>query len=408
MAAVIELTGLTKRYGAAVGIQGLDLQVESGEVFGFLGPNGAGKTTTIRCMVGLLSPTSGTTRVLGLDPIADHARLTLQLGYLPGELRLYGELTGAQHLALLGDLQGRPTPRREELCQRLELTGRDLDRPVGEYSHGMRQKVGLVQALQHDPEVVVLDEPTEGLDPLVQETFFALVSEASEAGRTVFLSSHVLSEVQRACERVAIVRGGRLVTVEAVAALRKARARRVRLGFADGYDHGQAPVEAHWSPTWSGNELRLLIPPDELVAGLRRLLQLPVIDIAVEEAGLEEGFLAFYRQAEAEAEARRPKAPAWGAGAPNDGSHGAMSTPGSTGGGHAAPASRQPGRVGLDAGKAGSPVQTRLALYWLALYRRRRMLLALALGMVAFETLIIIIVRTIPPRGDVRRVDPAA
>jgi ABC-2 type transport system ATP-binding protein len=321
MAAVIELTALTKRYGATVGIQGLDLRVEAGEVFGFLGPNGAGKTTTIRCMVGLLSPTAGTVRVLGLDPIADHAPLTLQIGYLPGELRLYGELTGAQHLALLGALQGRSTPRREELCQRLELTGRDLGRPVAEYSHGMRQKVGLVQALQHDPEVVILDEPTEGLDPLVQETFFALVGEASEAGRTVFLSSHVLSEVQRACERVAIVRGGRLVTVEAVAALREARARRVRLSFADGYDHGQVPVEAHWSPTWSGNELRLLIPPDELVAGLRRLLQLPVIDIAVEEAGLEEAFLAFYRQAEAEAEARRPKAPAWGAGAPNDASH---------------------------------------------------------------------------------------
>jgi len=228
MAAVIELTALTKRYGATVGIQELDLRVEAGEVFGFLGPNGAGKTTTIRCMVGLLSPTAGTARVLGLDPIADHARLTVQLGYLPGELHLYGELTGAQHLGLLGELQGRPTPRREELCERLELTGRDLDRPVREYSHGMRQKVGLVQALQHDPEVVVLDEPTEGLDPLVQETFFELVSEASQAGRTVFLSSHVLSEVQRACGRVAIVRGGRLVAVEAVAALREARARRVR------------------------------------------------------------------------------------------------------------------------------------------------------------------------------------
>jgi len=318
MAAVIELTGLTKRYGATVGIQGLDLQVESGEVFGFLGPNGAGKTTTIRCMVGLLSPTSGTTRVLGLDPIADHGRLTPQLGYLPGELRLYGELTGAQHLAFLGQLQGRPTPRRQELCQRLELTGRDLGRPVAEYSHGMRQKVGLVQALQHDPEVVILDEPTEGLDPLVQEAFFALVSEASEAGHTVFLSSHVLSEVQRTCGRVGIVRAGRLVAVEAVAALREARARRVRLSLPDGVDHGQVPVEARWSPTWSGNELRLLVHPEELVAALRGLLQLPVTDIAVEEAGLDEAFLAFYRQAEAEAEAHRPKAPAWGAGLPGD------------------------------------------------------------------------------------------
>jgi ABC-2 type transport system ATP-binding protein len=316
MTAVIELAALTKRYGATIGIQGLDLRVEAGEVFGFLGPNGAGKTTTIRCLVGLLSPTDGTARVLGLDPIADHGRLTPRIGYLPGELRLYGELTGSQHLELLGALQGTPTSRREELCRRLELTARDLSRPVAQYSHGMKQKVGLVQALQHDPEVVILDEPTEGLDPLVQETFFALVSETSEAGRTVFLSSHVLSEVQRACRRVAIVRAGRLVAVEAVAALREARARRVRLGFADGYDHRRVPVEARWSPTWSGNDLRLLIPPAELVAALRRLLELPVIDVAVEEAGLDEAFLAFYRQAEAEAAAHQPQAPAWGAGLP--------------------------------------------------------------------------------------------
>ena len=316
MTAVIELAALTKRYGATVGIQGLDLRVEAGEVFGFLGPNGAGKTTTIRCLVGLLSPTAGTVRVLGLDPIDDHARLTPRIGYLPGELRLYPELTGSQHLELLGALQGTPTPRREELCWRLELTARDLGRPVAEYSHGMKQKVGLVQALQHDPEVVILDEPTEGLDPLVQETFFALLSETSEAGRTVFLSSHVLSEVQRACRRVAIVRAGRLVAVEAVAALREARARRLRLSFADGYDHGRVPVEARWSPTWSGNDLRLLIPPAELVAALRRLLELPVIDVAVEEAGLDEAFLTFYRQAEAEAAAHQPQAPAWGAGLP--------------------------------------------------------------------------------------------
>jgi ABC-2 type transport system ATP-binding protein len=182
----------------------------------------------------------------------------------------------------------------------------------------MKQKVGLVQALQHDPEVLILDEPTEGLDPLVQETFFALVSETSEAGGTVFLSSHVLSEVQRACGRVAIVRAGRLVTVETVTALREARARRVRLSFPNGYDHSRAPVEERWSPTWSGNELRLLIPPDELVAALRRLLELPVTDLAVEEAGLDEAFLAFYRQAEAEAEAHQTKAPAWGAGLPTD------------------------------------------------------------------------------------------
>jgi beta-exotoxin I transport system ATP-binding protein len=310
--AAIELEALTKRYGPTVGIQDLDLVVERGEVFGFLGPNGSGKTTTIRCLVGLLKPSAGRTRVLGLDPLAGHPRLAPKLGYLPGELRLYGELTGAQHLQLLGDLQGAPTPRRNELCRRLDLSARDLGRPVAGWSRGMRQKLGLVQALQHEPELAIMDEPSEGLDPLVQETFFALLDEAREAGRTVFLSSHVLAEVQRACGRVAIVRGGRLATVQAVEALRDARARRVRITFAEGVDRDQVPVSPHWSPTWSERTLRLLIEGSEVVPALRRLLELPVTDLAVEEAGLDEAFLAFYRQAEAEAEAAQPRATAWG------------------------------------------------------------------------------------------------
>jgi ABC-2 type transport system ATP-binding protein len=313
MPAVIELASLTKRYGATTGIDRLDLRVDAGETFGFLGPNGAGKTTTIRCLVGLLTPTAGRVRVLGLDPIADHKALAPRIGYLPGELRLYGELSGAQHLELLGDLQAAPTPRRAELCERLELDARDLARPVRGYSHGMKQKLGLVQALQHDPAVVILDEPTEGLDPLVQETFFALLAEARGAGRTVFLSSHVLSEVQRACGRVAIVRAGRLAAVQAVAALRDARARRVRLRFAAGADRAATPLEERWSPQWDGDEVRLLLPADEVVPALRRLLALPVADVAVEEAGLDEAFLAFYREAEAEAEARQAARPAWGA-----------------------------------------------------------------------------------------------
>ena len=185
----------------------------------------------------------------------------------------------------------------------------------------MKQKLGLVQALQHDPELVILDEPTEGLDPLVQETFFGLLAEARDAGRTVFLSSHVLSEVQRACGRVAIVRAGRLAVVQAVAALRDARARRVRLGFAAGVDRAAVPLEAGWSPVWDGDQVRLLVHPDEVVAALRRLLALPVVDVAVEEASLDEAFLAFYREAEAEAEARRPPPPVWGA-RPGSGSGG--------------------------------------------------------------------------------------
>ena len=312
MTVTIELQGLSKRYGPTVGVDRLDLRVERGEVFGFLGPNGAGKTTTIRCLVGLLRPSAGRVSVLGLDPLADHRRLAPRLGYLPGELRLYGELSGAQHLRLLGDLQAAPTPRRGELCERLELTAGDLARPVQDWSRGMKQKLGLVQTFQHDPELLILDEPTEGLDPLVQEVFFGLVDEARRAGRTVFLSSHVLPVVQRACGRVAIIRAGRLATVQAVETLRSARARRVRLTFPDGVDRRRLPLADRWSPSWSGRTLHLLVEGSEVVAALRSLLDHGATDVTVEEAGLDEAFLAFYRQAEAEAEAARPQPVAWG------------------------------------------------------------------------------------------------
>ncbi|KOU22790.1 ABC transporter ATP-binding protein [Streptomyces sp. WM6368] len=291
----IELTGLTKRYGPVMGVDRLSLTVEPGEVFGFLGPNGAGKTTTLRCLTGLLRPTEGCVRVLGLDPIADHRRVAPQLGYLPGELRLYPELSGAETLDLLSALQGAPVPRRGELCDRLGLTRAVLARPVGGYSRGMKQKLGLVQAMQHDPHLVVLDEPTEGLDPLVQETFFALLGEAAANGRTVLLSSHILPEVQRTCERVAIIRDGRLVTVQSVAGLREARARRIRLSFADGQGARPLGDAQCWAPRWQGDRVELLVPPSEVVGALRTLLGLPVADVTVEEAGLDEAFMDLYR-----------------------------------------------------------------------------------------------------------------
>ncbi|MEV6202921.1 ABC transporter ATP-binding protein [Streptomyces sp. NPDC051771] len=293
----IELDGLTKRYGPVVGITALSLAVRAGEVFGLLGPNGAGKTTTLRCLVGLLRSTGGRIRVLGLDPVADHPRLAPHLGYLPGELRFYPELTGEETLDLLTALQGSPANRRRELCARLDLSERDLRRPVLGYSRGMKQKLGLVQALQHQPRLVVMDEATEGLDPLVQETFYELVAEAAEDGRTVLLSSHILPEVQRACGRVALVREGRLVTVERVAALREARARRISVTLdpdPSGAPRSLGPAD-HWNPRWQGDRAELLVPPKDITTTLRQLLTLPVRDITVEEAGLTEAFLDLYR-----------------------------------------------------------------------------------------------------------------
>lgn len=228
---VVEATGLTKRYRGGRGVEDLSFAVTPGEVFGFLGPNGAGKTTTIRMMLDLIRPTSGTLRVLGLDPRADGARLRGRIGYLPGDLRLWERLTGRElmvHLAHLRGMEG--TGDAGDLAARLDL---DLERPLSALSKGNRQKAGLVQAFMHRPDLLVLDEPTAGLDPLVQQVFYALVREATGEGRTVFLSSHVLSEVQHVADRVAVIRDGALSLVETVEDLRARALAHVEATFAE-------------------------------------------------------------------------------------------------------------------------------------------------------------------------------
>src|SRR5262245_23799581 len=220
MAEVIRAEQLTKSYGQNRGIIDVDFEVEQGEVFGFLGPNGAGKTTTIRLLLDLIRPTSGRFTVFGLDSRRSSVAIRKRLGYLPGDLRLYERMTGADLLRYFGHLRGLDgTERGRQLADRLDL---DLDRRIKELSRGNRQKVGIVQAFMHEPDLLVLDEPTSGLDPLVQETFYELVGEATERGGTVFLSSHVLSEVQHMADRVGLIREGRLDLVDSVENLRSA------------------------------------------------------------------------------------------------------------------------------------------------------------------------------------------
>ena len=214
----IETSRLTKHYGHQIrALESLDLVVRQGEVFGFLGPNGAGKSTTIRLLLGFLHPTSGSGRVLGLDIVRDSVAIRRRIGYLPGGIALYDTLSGERLLDYLAELTGRPPVRRRELCDRLELSSSTLKRLVRDYSRGMRQKIGIVQALQHDPELAILDEPSEGLDPLMQRAFYEILDALKAEGRTIFFSSHVLSEVERVCDRVAIVRQGRLVALEETA-----------------------------------------------------------------------------------------------------------------------------------------------------------------------------------------------
>jgi ABC-2 type transport system ATP-binding protein len=225
----IQIDGLTKDYGRTRGLDGLDLEVPAGEVFGFLGPNGAGKTTTIRLLLDLIRPTGGRATVLGLDPCRDGVALRRRIGYLAGDFVVDGRQTGTELLTYLSNLRGGVSRARiDELTERLDL---DPGRKVKTLSRGNRQKLGVVQAFMHDPEMLILDEPTSGLDPLLQQEFTALARQAAAEGRTVFMSSHVMGEVQRTADRVGIIRAGRLVTVQDVDDLRHRSMRRIEIRF---------------------------------------------------------------------------------------------------------------------------------------------------------------------------------
>jgi ABC-2 type transport system ATP-binding protein len=231
MTPAIETSHLTKYYGKSRGIIDVDLTVDTGQIFGFLGPNGAGKSTTIRLLLDLIRPTSGTARVLGLDARHDRLAIDRRVSYVPGELALYGELTGRQLLTYFGNLQGSvDAGYRESLIQRVEL---DPTKKIKSLSRGNKQKVGLVAAFMIRPELLILDEPTAGLDPFIQLEFEHLCEEARDEGRTVFISSHQLPEVEHLCDRVGIIREGRLLAVESIAALKERALRKLEIDFGD-------------------------------------------------------------------------------------------------------------------------------------------------------------------------------
>ncbi len=286
---------VTKRFGATLAIDRLSLEVETGEVLGFLGPNGAGKSTTIRMLVDLLRPSAGSVQVLGSDPRRAGSRLRRRIGYLPGDLSLYDKLTGVQVLTYLMHLRGsHDISHGQELAERFAC---DLSKPVGALSRGNRQKLGIVQAFMHRPELLVLDEPTSGLDPIMQREFRSLLREVRADGATVFLSSHVLAEVQRAVDRVAIIRAGHLVAVDHVREIEAKALRVVEIRFG-------GPVEAESfeglagvrSVTVEGDLLRASVAgsADALV---KAAAVFEVENIAGHEADLEDVFLAYYDSA---------------------------------------------------------------------------------------------------------------
>ena len=291
MADVVRAEQLTKTYGQHRGIVDVDFAVEAGEVFGFLGPNGAGKTTTIRLVLDLIRPTSGRLSVFGLDARRDSVAIHRRLGYLPGDLRLYERMTGRDLIRYFGHLRGAPGAG-EDLVARLDL---DLDRKVKELSRGNRQKIGLVQAFMHEPDLVVLDEPTSGLDPLVQETFYELVAEATERGGTVFLSSHVLSEVQRVADRVGLIREGRLQLVDTVENLRARSFTSVEVTFAESPPADALRGVPGVRETGRHGDVVRLALEGEIDPLLKALARFHVRALDVHEADLEDIFMALYR-----------------------------------------------------------------------------------------------------------------
>jgi ABC-2 type transport system ATP-binding protein len=294
--APISIRGLTKRYGNVLAVNNLSLEGVPGEILGFLGLNGAGKTTTIRILLDLLRPDRGSAFLLGQDCQTDGLKARLNIGYLPGEMGIYSDLTGREVLDLLAGLNGHAIdkPRRRDLQDRLEFPESDLRRRLREYSTGMKRKLGLIQAFQSDPLLLILDEPTEGLDPLMQESFYQLLVNVKQRGRTVFMSSHVLSEVERVCDRIALVRKGELVLLSGMEELRKLAARQVRIFFSEDVQIAELPADSTVVETgprqWT---LKIKGPIGSL---LRAIEGLPVRDLEVEETKLDDVILKYYRE----------------------------------------------------------------------------------------------------------------
>jgi beta-exotoxin I transport system ATP-binding protein len=293
MAHVIETSGLTKRYGGVAAVSDLNLRVEAGQVFGFLGPNGAGKSTTIRMLMALQRPTQGRATLLGLDAAAGSVAVHRRVGYLPGDLELYPRLTGRQHIDWFARSRGGVDDgfvRR--LLERFTVVA---GRPVRELSKGNRQKIGLVLAFMHKPDLLVLDEPTSGLDPLMRHEFETLLRETTAEGRTVFLSSHELDEVQRIADRVAIIREGRLVAEDTVEGLRRAAPQKMQVWFRRPVDPAGLGALTGVTVTATDGPRLALDVTGEIGPVLKLIASHDPVDLTCRPADLDELFLDFYR-----------------------------------------------------------------------------------------------------------------
>jgi ABC-2 type transport system ATP-binding protein len=292
MSSVIQTEKLTKAYGSHRGIVDVDLTVAEGEAFGFLGPNGAGKTTMIRTLLDHIRPTSGRAFIFGIETTEDPVAIHRRIGYLPGEFTLYDRLTGGQTLEYFANLRGGVDKAYQaDLIARLDI---DPSRRFKEYSKGNKQKIGLVVALQHRPELLMLDEPTSGLDPLVQQEFYTVIREAKAEGRSVFMSSHILSEVEKTCDRVAIIREGQLVRVDRVEALRDMAHHQVELRFSGPVPTGEFSDLPGVSDVVAEDHVLRMRVSGAITPVVRAAARHELVDFISREPSLEETFLAEY------------------------------------------------------------------------------------------------------------------
>lgn len=290
---VIHLHNLTKNFGSHIAVDRLNLEILEGEIFGFLGPNGAGKTTTIRMMLGQVSPHDGTVTIMGHDAWRDRAKVHAGIGYLGGDMALDGELTGQQYLNFLAQLQkGVSQHLIHDLARKFEC---DLSVKIRKLSRGNKQKVALISALMHDPELLILDEPTSGFDPLIQAEFNKIILDYKKRGKTVFISSHILSEIQHLCDRVAFIRNGKLATVGNMQDLTESTIKRVRVVFASEQDISHIRAVRGVHQVTSDGRHALFAFSGHMQDLLGKLAELSVVDLAIQDADLEELFMRYYK-----------------------------------------------------------------------------------------------------------------
>ena len=294
MNSIITTHDLTKTYGKTVGLLDLNLDIESGEVFGFLGSNGAGKSTTMRLLTGFSKPTKGYAEIFGKDTWKHSVDIKKEMGFLPDFPALYEGFPGKELITYMANLQGKAASLQSQLIDQLELSQVDLGRKIKSYSRGMKQKIGIIQALQHDPSVVILDEPTEGLDPLMQQRFFDIINGCKSRGNTIFFSSHIISEVEKICDRIGILRKGRLLAVENITALKEKTTRYMDITFTKDIELPDLDLPCIISKESKADGIRIGIKGD-INPLIKTLATSSIKDMVYQEASLEDIFMDYYQ-----------------------------------------------------------------------------------------------------------------